>query len=101
SVGEAAPADPDQQEPSSVPAGFSVIGGPVRERPLHDSHPAPAPETSMRLASLSVLEEVKEHPRSGLRAIESRDECLAAEICIDEYLWWLYERTPKLDTNKV
>jgi hypothetical protein len=24
-----------------------------------------------------------------------------AEICIDEYLWSLYERTPKIDTNKV
>ena len=24
-----------------------------------------------------------------------------AEICIDEYLWSLYERTPKVDTNKV
>jgi hypothetical protein len=23
------------------------------------------------------------------------------EICIDEYLWSLYERTPKVDTNKV
>ena len=24
-----------------------------------------------------------------------------AEICIDDYLWSLYERTPKVDTNKV
>ena len=24
-----------------------------------------------------------------------------AEICIDEYLWSLYERTPKIDTNKM
>jgi hypothetical protein len=29
------------------------------------------------------------------------DECLVVEICIDEYLWALYERTPKVDVNKV
>src|SRR5213079_2801583 len=29
------------------------------------------------------------------------NECLVAEICIDEYLWSFYERTPKVDMNKV
>ena len=27
--------------------------------------------------------------------------CLVVEICIDEYLWSVYERTPKIDMNKV
>ena len=36
-----------------------------------------------------------------MRPVETPDECLVAEICIDEYLWSLYERTPKIDTNKV
>jgi hypothetical protein len=36
-----------------------------------------------------------------VRPIEIVDECLVVDICIDEYLWALYERTPKVDTNKV
>ena len=36
-----------------------------------------------------------------MRPAETPDECLVAEVCIDEYLWSLYERTPKIDTNKV
>jgi hypothetical protein len=29
------------------------------------------------------------------------DECPVAEVCIDRYLWVLYQRTPKVDTVKV
>lgn len=32
---------------------------------------------------------------------ESVDACMAEQICIDHYLWSLYERTPKIDTVKV
>jgi hypothetical protein len=32
--------------------------------------------------------------------IEIVGECLVAEACIDQFLWALYERTPKLDTIK-
>src|SRR5208282_3453498 len=31
--------------------------------------------------------------------IETTDECLT-EVCIDQYLWSVYQRTPKLDTVK-
>ena len=31
---------------------------------------------------------------------QSPDECLAREICIDEYLWSVYQRAPKEDTIK-
>jgi hypothetical protein len=34
-------------------------------------------------------------------SIEISDGCLAADICIDRYLWALYQRTPKLDTIRV
>jgi len=36
-----------------------------------------------------------------MSAIDSVDECMVAQICIDRYLWSLYERTPKTDTIKV
>ncbi len=34
-------------------------------------------------------------------SIEITDECLVADVCIDRYLWALYQRTPKEDTIKV
>jgi hypothetical protein len=36
-----------------------------------------------------------------MSAIDSVDECMVALICIDRYLWSLYQRTPKTDTIKV
>lgn len=33
--------------------------------------------------------------------IEGPEDCVIADICIDQYLWALYQRTPKQDTNKV
>jgi hypothetical protein len=32
---------------------------------------------------------------------EASDECAMAEDCIDQYLWSIYERTPKADTIKL
>src|SRR5215475_3245508 len=34
-------------------------------------------------------------------AIDRADECLVAQLCIDRYLWSLYERTHKIDTVRV
>src|SRR5215813_6041626 len=34
-------------------------------------------------------------------AVDGIDECMAAQSCIDRYLWSLYERTRKIDTIKV
>jgi hypothetical protein len=34
-------------------------------------------------------------------AIDRVDECMVAQICIDRYLWSLYERTRKIDTIRV
>lgn len=35
------------------------------------------------------------------QSIEIVDECLVMDICVDRYLWALYQRTPKEDTIKV
>jgi hypothetical protein len=34
-------------------------------------------------------------------SVEILDECLVADVCIDRYLWALYQRTPKMDTIQV
>jgi len=36
-----------------------------------------------------------------MSAVEGVDECMVAQICIDRYLWALYERTRKIDTIRV
>jgi len=39
--------------------------------------------------------DIKVNPR------EARDECSLEEACVDQYLWAVYERAPKVDTIKV
>jgi hypothetical protein len=44
---------------------------------------------------------VPDEPRNAVPAIELVDECLVVDTCIEEYLWAVYQRTKKVDTNKV
>jgi hypothetical protein len=53
------------------------------------------------VATVSTPDPVPNDAREALSSIEILDECLVAEICIDRYLWALYQRTPKMDTIKV
>jgi hypothetical protein len=48
--------------------------------------PDPVPDTARQAISTTI---------------EINEECLVAEICIDRYLWALYERAPKIDAIKV
>ena len=97
---DAATVDPGPRETAFGLAGVSAAQAPVVEAPLPDSRPTPPPETRVRLVSLFRPDPVEEDPPAA-RPVETFDECLVVDICIDEYLWSLYERTPKVDTNKV
>jgi hypothetical protein len=99
SAGKPATADPDPPETDFVLAGSSAAEMPVFEAPLPDSRPTPPPETRVQVASLFTSDLVKEYPKPAVRPVETPNECLVAEICIDEYLWSLYERTPKNRTS--
>src|SRR6516225_2281462 len=99
---DAATVEPGPRQTAFRLAGVSAAGAPVVEAPLPDAGPTPPPETRERLVSLFRPEApVEEHLQPAVRPIEIVDECLVVDICIDEYLWALYERTPKVDTNKV
>jgi hypothetical protein len=93
----AATADPNPPETAST----SAAEAPAVETPLPESRPASPPETPFQLASINTSDPVQQYPTPVVRPAETPDECLVAEICIDEYLWSLYERTPKTDTDKV
>jgi hypothetical protein len=92
----AATVDPALGETGFVLAGASE----AVEAAVSESDPTP-PATRGRLVSLFRPEPENEDPQPAARPIETLDECLVIDICIDEYLWSLYERTPKVDTNKV
>jgi hypothetical protein len=94
-------ADPESPETpvvhASVPAPEVLIDG-----PLSDSHPPPQP-AMQSLASLFTSDPLKQNALLAVRPVETPSECPApeAKVCIEDYLWALYERTPKIDTNKV
>jgi hypothetical protein len=61
-----------------------------------------------RLAALPVLsvavspiDPVPNTAKPPVRSEALDDACVESEVCIDQYLWSLYERTPKVDTVKV
>ena len=61
----------------------------------------PAATAPVLIAIVSTADPVQTDTRAAASFAETPDECIAPEICIDEYLWSLYQRTPKVDTNKV
>src|SRR6516164_2541348 len=40
-------------------------------------------------------------PEVNVSPLEASDECVLSEECIDQYLWSVYQRAPKVDTTKV
>jgi len=87
--------------PAAAMASVTAAATSHLEAPLPDSRPTPPHETRVRLVSLFRGDPATEDPQPAARPVETLDECLVVDICIDEYLWSLYERTPKVDTNKV
>jgi hypothetical protein len=59
------------------------------------------PETPpVQVALANTSDPVADDAKEAVSTIETVDECLVADICIDRYLWQLYQRTPKEDTIK-
>ena len=82
--------------PFEVPEMESILAA------LPDPHEMlPQATPPVRLVSLFRSDPLEEDLKPALRVVETPNECLVAEICIDDYLWSFYERTPKVDTNKV
>ena len=52
-------------------------------------------------ATANAPDAVPDNAQQAITTIEINEECLVAEICIDRYLWALYERAPKVDAIKV
>jgi hypothetical protein len=55
---------------------------------------------SMQLAAVNPADPVQNAARPAVSS-EALDACPEPHVCVDQYLWSLYERTPKVDTVKV
>ena len=74
----------------------------IVETALPDSPQMPPPESPpVQVATANTPDPVPNDVKEAVSPIEIPDECLVADICIDRYLWALYQRTPKADTIKV
>jgi hypothetical protein len=51
--------------------------------------------------SQALAPETPTNAKEAMGSAEILDECLVREVCIDQYLWSVYQRAPKLDTIKV
>ena len=60
-----------------------------------DMLPADTPPAQVTTASREP-----DDTTGSVNAIDIVDECFVMEICVDRYLWDLYQRTPKQDTIK-
>jgi hypothetical protein len=67
------------------------------------SDPPPMPRTAgvpVLFAAVSPTDPVQNAAKPTVSS-ETLDACHEPDVCIDQYLWSLYERTPKVDTVKV
>jgi hypothetical protein len=77
---------------------LSVTDVGIVDAALPNPRPMPGPETrSEQVASANTPEGYAKEAVP----VETPDECLVAEICIDRYLFLVYQRAPKVDTIKV
>jgi hypothetical protein len=100
-VGVGTPAEPMKETATDTTAA-SDKSKPIVEAALTDSSQMLPPETPpVQAATASTPDPMPNDAREGVNSVEILDECLVADICIDRYLWALYQRTPKEDTVKV
>src|SRR6266436_3258921 len=99
----AAPANPDRQVKAAL-APIDAIAAFA-----HSDVALASPELRTALADPTTRDPVADpvikvplaEPEANLSPLEASDECVLSEECIDQYLWSVYERAPKVDTTKV
>jgi hypothetical protein len=67
----------------------------------NSSEMLPSETPPVQVATASTPNAMPKDTKDAVTSIEVLDQCLVGEICIDRYLWALYQRTPKEDTIKV
>jgi hypothetical protein len=71
------------------------------EAAIASAQPQPGAAPSLQLAMVSPSDRL---PNDGAKAVgpgETPEACTEGDVCIDRYLWAIYQRTPKEDSIKV
>jgi hypothetical protein len=63
--------------------------------------PLPPEPPTVQVATANTADPMPNDVKAAVSPIELPDTCLVAESCVDQYLWALYQRTPKEDSIKV
>jgi hypothetical protein len=93
-VGTPEPVQTDDTEPVSSTNSL--------DESLPDSSQTLAPETPhVPIATVNTPEPVHTDDTKRVSSTKTLDECSVQDVCIDQYLWSVYQRTPKFDTVKV
>ena len=61
---------------------------------------APTEPAPVQVATANPFDLMPGTTGKAVNSIEIVDECLVVDLCVDHYLWALYQRTPKEDTIK-
>jgi hypothetical protein len=94
--------DPVQSDPERAASSVEASDLERGDAALPDPRPMPPATTPpVLLASVSTADPLQNDTKTAASSFATFDECIVPEICIDEYLWSLYQRTPKVDTMKV
>ena len=93
------------EAPQATPmgeGGVRAAGTMVVDAASADSHPILSREArTEHVAAEGNPDPVESDGKQTVSSVETLDECAQTEICIDEYLWSLYQRAPKVDTIRV
>ena len=94
--------DPLRNEAKEAVGSVEVADTGIGSAALSDPLPMPRPAAvSVLFAAVSPTDPVQNQARATVSS-EALDACHdEPDVCIDQYLWSLYERTPKVDTVKV
>ncbi|WYJ36990.1 peptidase M15 [Bradyrhizobium sp. 2S1] len=92
-----------ESKPATAPDAAAISSEPksVVVAALPDSSQMLPVETSPVQAATASTPPVSSDTKEATSRLEIFDECLVVDVCIDRYLWALYERTPKEDTISV
>jgi hypothetical protein len=93
--------DADRTKPAVVLAAPPVARMAI-ETALPDASAVLPPEAPLvQMVTANTPDPVQKEAKEPVRGVEPLDECKLSQICIDQYLWSLYERAPKVDARKV
>jgi hypothetical protein len=98
------PADPDTAVVPAVADTAAVVpavAGTNAVPPDPERLPAAADLDATATSADGAVRLAAVEPGARVTSVRSSDECISVETCINQYLWTVYERTPKFDTVKM